>query len=534
MSPNVQDWLNLLVRWFHLVAGISWIGSSFYFMWLDKSLEPPEPGDERCTGRLWMVHSGGFYEVKKKKIAPGEMPETLHWFKWEAALTWISGMALLTIVFYMGGGIYLVDPAVSRIDPRAAAAIGLGLLLASWFLYDTLCNSALAGRPGVLAAIGFGLVAAAAFGLSQVLSGRAAYMHVGAILGTLMVANVWMRILPAQQQMIDATARGETPDYSLGERAKLRSVHNNYMTFPVLFIMLSNHFPSTYGHRLNWLVLVGLIAVGAAVRHVMNARSAARGLMLVPALGVLAALVVMTSPAGPGGDAAAHEPEPVVAAGGGEPVDPATAGAIRGVVRFEGPAPDAAEIQLPAECAGGHGGPVYDAHVLARDGRLENVFVWIRTGLEGKRFPPPEGEVVIDQRGCMYEPHVLGVRVGQPVTFVNDDAVTHNVNARGKQNAGFNESMPPVRGTRLTRKFMKPEIMVRARCDVHPWMSAFVGVLPHPCFAVTGVKGEFALEGVPPGEYVLEAWHETLGTRTQKVTLAAKGEVRIEFAFAAK
>jgi uncharacterized membrane protein len=531
MSPNVQEWLNLLVRWFHLIVGISWIGSSFYFMWLDKSLEPPAPPDERVTGEIWLVHSGGFYQVRKRKIAPGEMPERLHWFKWEAAFTWISGVALLALVFYMGGGMYLVDPRTSPLSVRAAIALGLSLLVASWLVYDFLCNSSLGRRPALLATIGLGLLAAIAWGLAQVLTGRAAYMHVGAVLGTCMVGNVWVRILPAQQQMIDATARGERPDYTLGERAKLRSVHNNYMTFPLLFIMLSNHFTRTYGHPQSWLILLGLIVVGAGVRHVLNIRSRFRGLLLLPVAGVLAALFVATAPPPPAEEGPAPGAERAALPPAATPLDPALAGAIRGVVRFEGAPPAPEEVAMPPGCEL-HAGHAPASPILASDGRLANVFVWIAEGLEGRAFPPPAGEVLLDQRGCNYEPHVLGLQVGQALTFLNSDPVLHNIHGLAAKNDPFNDAMPPAAGARVTKRFRKPEVMVRVRCDVHPWMAAFVGVVPHPFFAVTGASGEFALEGVPPGEYVVEAWHEVLGRRRQRVSLAARAEARADFSFA--
>ena len=298
MDPTVADWLNLSLRWIHLIAGIFWIGSSFYFIWLDNHLTVPERPKEGVEGELWMVHSGGFYQVERRRIGPGQMPKTLHWFKWEAAITWISGILLLSLVYYLTGGVYLVDPAVSGIGAGRATALGIGLLVGSWLVYDLLWQSRL-GRDGKgqpATAISFVLVAGVVYGLCQVLSGRAAYMHVGAMLGTLMVANVWLRILPAQQQMIDATAAGREPDFTLSAYAKRRSVHNSYMTFPVLFIMLSNHYPATYGHKLNWLVLYLLILVGAGVRHVMIARQGSGNWVLAPVAAALVTLFFLTAP----------------------------------------------------------------------------------------------------------------------------------------------------------------------------------------------------------------------------------------------
>lgn len=267
MSAVLSEWLNLVLRWTHIIAGISWIGSSFYFMWLDSALEKPEPPSDTLAGSLWMVHSGGFYRVEKRYLAAGQVPPVLHWFKWEAAFTWLTGFSLLVLVYYLGG--ITVDASTSSLSEGAAAAIGIGALIVSWAVYDLLWIS-LEKTPGVAALLSFGLLVGAAYGLSQVFGGRAAYLHVGAMLGTLMVANVWMRILPAQRQMIAATQAGQPRDMTLAHRAKGRSVHNNYMTFPVIFVMISNHFPSTYGNPWNWAVLMILFLASAGIRHYLN------------------------------------------------------------------------------------------------------------------------------------------------------------------------------------------------------------------------------------------------------------------------
>lgn len=295
---HLGEWANLLLRWIHLIAGIGWIGSSFYFIWLDRALSAPVRPRPGVEGELWMVHSGGFYQVEKRRIGPGDLPAVLHWFKWEALLTWISGIALLVLIYYLGDA-YLLDPSVSRIGRGTATALGVGLLVIGWIVYDTLWRSRLADHPGVTTAISLVLLAAATIALCRLLSGRAAYMHVGALLGTVMVANVWMRILPAQREMIAATAAGRQPDFTLGERAKRRSVHNSYMTLPVLFIMLSNHYPATYASPFNWLILLLLIVAGAAARHLMigNARTALWA--AAPAAVALGAVVVLSAPPPP-------------------------------------------------------------------------------------------------------------------------------------------------------------------------------------------------------------------------------------------
>ncbi len=292
---SAAEWLNLIIRWIHFIVGIGWIGSSFYFIWLDNHLAPPDTPRDGVESELWMVHSGGFYRVERRRIGPGRMPGVLHWFKWEALLTWITGFFLLTLVYYLTGGVYLVDPAVSRVGAGAATALGIGLLVVSWFVYDALYRSRLGGNRPLAAAISFVLVAAVSLGLCRTLAGRAAFIHVGAMLGTLMVVNVWVRILPAQQQMIDATAAGKTPDHTVGAQAKRRSVHNSYMTFPVLFIMLSSHFPGTYGHRLNWAILLLLIVAGAGARHVMVAEQGSGRWALAPVAAAAVALFVLTA-----------------------------------------------------------------------------------------------------------------------------------------------------------------------------------------------------------------------------------------------
>jgi uncharacterized membrane protein len=270
MDPTLLDWLNLALRWFHLIVGIAWIGTSLYFMWLDAALDPPANPRPGLDGELWMVHSGGFYRVEKLRLGPGELPARLHWFRWEAALTGMSGFGLLVIVYYLTGGVYLLDPATSRLSPAGATALGIGVLVVGWLVYDLLWRSSLARtQPALLSAVSYLLLFVAAWGLTRLLSGRAAFIHVGALLGTLMVANVWAHIVPAQKEMIRATTEGRAPDPALGRRAKHRSTHNSYMTFPVIFTMLSNHYPALYSHPLNWLVLVALVVIGAGVRHFM-------------------------------------------------------------------------------------------------------------------------------------------------------------------------------------------------------------------------------------------------------------------------
>ena len=296
MTSWLGDWANLLLRWAHFIAGIAWIGSSFYFIWLDRALTKPEHARPGVEGDLWMVHSGGFYQVERRRPGPGEVPAVLHWFKWEAMLTWMTGISLLVLVYYLSGA-YLLDPSVSVIGRGTAIALGVGLLVFGWLIYDALWRS-LARSPAVATAISLALLTAVTVLLCRLLSGRAAFMHIGSLLGTIMVANVWMRILPAQHQMLAATRAGRPADFTQGERAKQRSVHNSYMTFPLLFIMLSSHFPGTYASPVNWLVLLLLCVAGGAVRHAMIGRGAGARWALVPAALALAGAMFFSAPRG--------------------------------------------------------------------------------------------------------------------------------------------------------------------------------------------------------------------------------------------
>ncbi len=259
LDPDLSEWLNLFARWFHVFAGILWVGTTYYFTWLDAQLSEAErAAGETEPAEVWMVHSGGFYVVGKRK-RPGTRP--LHWFRWEAALTWLSGMLLLVVVYYLGG--VMVDPDVADISNTTAVLISLGALAAAWIIYDLLALTPLVRNELAFAAVCLALVTAASYGLTRVFSGRAAYLQVGAMFGTIMVANVWQRILPAQRRTIAAARSGEEFDPALGLRAKQRSKHNTFMAVPVVFTMIGNHFPvSTYGSRYNWLILSALVLVG--------------------------------------------------------------------------------------------------------------------------------------------------------------------------------------------------------------------------------------------------------------------------------
>jgi uncharacterized membrane protein len=270
------DFLGLLVRWLHLIAGIAWIGSSFYFIWLDRSLERPAPGSPEAKkgvgGELWAVHGGGFYNPQKYLVAPAQLPEKLHWFKWEAYTTWLSGTALLALVYWLKAGTMMVDQNVAVLSAVQAVGIGIGSMVASWIIYDLLCKSPLGRNDAVLGVIVYGLLVALGWGLAHWLGGRAAYIQAGACLGTIMAANVFFVIIPGQKRMVDAMRAGQEPNPLDGRRGKQRSVHNNYFTLPVLFIMISNHYAATYAHGYNWVVLALIAAAGVLIRHFFNLR----------------------------------------------------------------------------------------------------------------------------------------------------------------------------------------------------------------------------------------------------------------------
>ncbi|MFD2264900.1 urate hydroxylase PuuD [Lacibacterium aquatile] len=288
MEAYIADWLNMLVRWVHLITGIAWIGSSFYFVWLDNHLEPREENDDpRLHGQLWSVHGGGFYNSRKFLKGPGFIPGTLHWFKYEAYFTWLSGFSLLAIVYYWGASTFLIDPAIADLTPWQGIAISVGSLALGYIAYDLLCRTKLVESGMDFLAIGVPLLILVALGYSLVFSGRAAYLHTGALIGTIMVANVFFVIIPGQKKMVAAIARGEEPDPLPGIRGKQRSMHNNYLTLPVLFIMISNHFPMTYGHPHSWAILGAIIVAGMLIRHFFNLRHKGKIVWQLPVGGAL-------------------------------------------------------------------------------------------------------------------------------------------------------------------------------------------------------------------------------------------------------
>ncbi|WP_319381159.1 urate hydroxylase PuuD [Thiomicrorhabdus sp.] len=293
MDPQILDWINLNLKWIHLIVGIAWIGASFYFNWLEGNLERNKPGlPAGVAGDLWSVHGGGFYHVQKYEVAPETLPKVLHWFKWEAYFTWITGMLLLLVVFYLNPSLSMIDPGVAELSPALAVVIGLGSLLIGWLVYDWLCKSPLGERPVAFFIVIFLFLTLTAWVLTQLLSPRAAFLHVGAMIGTIMAANVFFGIIPSQKAMVEALENGREPDGKVGKLGFQRSLHNNYFTLPVLFIMISGHYPMTFAAEYNWLILAAIALIGVFVRHYFNLKN--RGKLyrwMLPAAAVLMALL---------------------------------------------------------------------------------------------------------------------------------------------------------------------------------------------------------------------------------------------------
>jgi uncharacterized membrane protein len=319
LDAYLTDWLNLVIRWTHVIAGIAWIGASIYFVFLDTSLERPrEPGDAEkgVHGELWAVHGGGFYHVQKHLTSPARLPDPLHWFKWEAYWTWISGFALLVLLYYVNADTYLIDPAVADLSEAAAIGLSLAGLVLAWVVYDLLCRTIRSEAVLGVAIVAF--TALAAWGAGELFSGRGAFIQVGAMLGTIMVASVLFVIIPAHWELIRAKQEERPPRVEQGIEAKRRSVHNTYLALPVVLTMISNHFPFLYGHEHAWLVLLVLMLVGAWVRHFFVLRRQGRTNLLIPVVAAAATIAV----------ALAIEPDEPDRSASAEPVDASRAVAI--------------------------------------------------------------------------------------------------------------------------------------------------------------------------------------------------------------
>jgi uncharacterized membrane protein len=295
---HLMEWLNIVVRVMHFTFGIAWIGASFYFVFLENALNRTEQVRDELAGNLWAIHGGGFYYLEKYKVAPKSIPKHLHWFKYEAYFTWVSGFALLFIIYYFNSSAMLIDTNVMKLTAAQAIGIGIGSFIVGWVIYDLLCKSALRKKPLLFALAGIIILTGFAYFYGHVFSGRAAFIHFGAMIGSIMVANVFFVIIPSQKAMVKAAKKGQLPDPQKGKNALFRSIHNNYFTLPVLFVMLSNHFPSTFGNKYQWIVLA-VFSIGAAgVKHWLNVREQGRLSVWVLPVSVIILLAVayMTAP----------------------------------------------------------------------------------------------------------------------------------------------------------------------------------------------------------------------------------------------
>ncbi|MCP3459119.1 MULTISPECIES: urate hydroxylase PuuD [unclassified Bradyrhizobium] len=297
----ISEWASLLLRWLHVVAAIAWIGSSFYFIHLDLSLKPKRDLPDGVQGEAWQVHGGGFYRIMKYLVAPSQMPEELTWFKWEAYTTWLSGFALMVVVYYLDADLFLVDKSILDLTPIQAGLFSFCSLALAWLLYEIACRTGLAQRELGFAIGGYLFLVALTYAFTHVLSGRGAFNQIGAIIGTIMVANVFAVIIPNQKKIVAALIAGQSPDPRLGKTSKERSVHNNYLTLPVVVLMISNHYPLLYATRFNWIIVAIVLALGPVIRHFFNERHAGRKspwwVWGVAAVGVIA--IGFLSAAGP-------------------------------------------------------------------------------------------------------------------------------------------------------------------------------------------------------------------------------------------
>ncbi len=552
MNQDIFDWLLLLVRWLHITVAVTWIGTSIFFMWLDRSFEKnPDSKRPGHVGEVWMVHGGGFYHVEKLLMGPTKVPDRLHWFKWESYWTWMSGFALTALIFYTGDGTFLLDDMVSKLTYWQAVGIGLFSIFGSWFFYDGLWESQLVKRRALFGhTLTILWLVGMTYLLTHTISGRAAYLHIGAMLGTWMTANVFMRIIPRQIKMVESSKSGLEVNQEWGKNAKNRSTHNTYFTLPVIFIMISNHFPNTYGHEYNWIILLLICLGGAAIREYFVVRlSNPKRSLSFGVLGIAVITGVIAFSQVKSGDSVVvgvHSDEsPAVKEVPAAEVSVASFETekkevlhsdgkkynLKGHVLFEGALPEKKKLTLPSGCKPIGSGDVYSNEILVDSGKVQNVLIRLVKGHENLPVAPvPSEEVILDQKSCLYTPRVVASRAGQKVTFVNSDPIFHNVRSVTNQNQRFNVARPK-KNQRETRVFNRPELFLQAKCSVHPWMGAFVAVMEHSFFDVTRKGGEFEIKNLVPGTYTIEAWHEVFGTLTQEISITDKDISDITFTF---
>ncbi|MBG07831.1 MAG: hypothetical protein CME68_03680 [Halobacteriovoraceae bacterium] len=551
MDSNFTEWLSLLGRWAHIIFGIAWIGSSFFFNWLDIHFKPPQSPNKGVTGELFLVHGGGYYQIQKKLFGSEKTPGILHWFKWEAAWTLISGYFLLGLIYYSTSGNYLIDTDVSSLTHGEAVLLSMGTLVLSWFLYDGIWRF-FGQRSFLPHLLTFFLILGASSFFVKNLSGRAAYIHLGIMLATWMVLNVWVHIIPAQKKMLQQAEEGATVDHSLGKHGANRSKQNNYFTLPVIFTMISHHYPQTYGHELLWPILLLLITLGVLIRHYFNIRHVKdkrKGWILIVVGALVITLISLTRPPSIEKPSKTMQPKAILPEVQKKDikadVDPITKAAkvpvkeaksaelfdLTGTVYFKGSPPETKVIRLPKKCKSSQGSIVYDNRVLVQKGKLKNAIVWVLKGHEQiKVSPPPLKPFELDQKDCIYKPRVAAVRAGQPVTFINSDSFFHNVKTKAKLNKSFNIGMPK-KDSRITKTFLKEEIVIKAKCSVHPWMRASIAVFKHPFFSMTDQNGSFKIKGLPKGSYTVRSWHEVYGVIDQTISLPKKGGNTLSFSY---
>ncbi len=550
MNQELFDWLLMLVRWLHITVGVTWIGTSIFFMWLDRSFEvDPDSAKPGHIGKLWMVHGGGFYHVEKLQMGPTKVPDHLHWFKWESYWTWISGMILLGMIFYTGEGTFLLDDSVSGIGFYSAIMLSLFSIFGSWFFYDFLWELKITRQKAFIGHIlTITWLIVITYILCKTISGRAAYIHIGAMLGTWMAANVFMRIIPRQVKMVEASKRGEEVNQEWGKNAKNRSTHNTYFTLPVIFIMLSNHFPQTYGHEYNWLILFILCGAGAAIREyfVKRLTHPARS-MSFALLGLILLFIAygfslseVSSQTERYRSDHSHEMQTTKKAKSEAPTEKSVKHqskqqseqtlTLSGEIKFEGEKYQGKKLKLPKGC-NNPSTDLYSDEVIVSQGKLKNVLVKITAGHENLDFgKTPDYAVELDQVGCIYTPRIIGVRIGQPVEFINSDTIFHNVKSVTKNNRSFNLAMPR-HNQRERRVFDKEEIVLQTKCSVHPWMSANIAVVSHPFFAISDELGKFQISNLAEGIYTVETWHEVFGKLKAQVELKANQVNKIDFSY---
>jgi plastocyanin len=418
---------------------------------------------------------------------------------------------------------------ISKISFPQGLTLSLFSIFGSWFFYDiTWENKIIRKNPILGHVLTLGWFFIMSYVLTHSLSGRAAYIHVGAMLGTWMTANVFMRIIPRQIKMVEASHRGEPVNQEWAKNAKNRSTHNTYFTLPVIFIMLSNHFPTTYGHEFNWPILIFLCGAGAAIREyfVVRLKNPKRSLFF-GILGVSILITVITFSQ----INFSHDKEVSSQKSNATVIEDLSSSpenenklikgnlTLSGQILFYGEVPQGKKLNLPAACAQQHKGEVFSNEFIVKQSKVKNVLIRITKGHE-LLFKPgaPQNEVFLDQKGCIYTPRVVGVRVGQKVTFINSDPLFHNVRSVTNQNERFNVAMPR-KDQRETKIFNKPEIFLQAKCSVHPWMGAYIAIIEHPFFDVTDDEGRFEISNLAPGRYEIEIWHEKFGLQKHEIQI---------------